>query len=440
MIWWRQGLHRLRCFMKNWSSVKDRQYHNNQFSSAVDQPFRFSYTGYITIRRFADLALPYLNECRRVLDIGCGTGEITCELASRLPEVRFTGIDHSLTGLQQARSHAEFLGLKNIEFAEDKAESFIPGASIDLVMMFDAFHHLEHPRRFIKHMEKFTSSFLLIEPHGNWKGGWDRNLDLDWIVLELDKIRTRLNQILDEDSHQKRITYKSKPEGDPVEYRYSLRDFKNIFRGYGLELRGTVSGLDAYPPDATASGQLRELYGEWIYKFYKRIDNYLFQSNLDFWAKHWLICACKGKQHKLRKPAAKPPLSKEINKEIQGPYQVTYISHSEINETVPGGAGFQLSVSLKNTGFITWSSKVKTRPVFISYHWQDSSGNTLIFDGERTAFDHPVGPGGEETVTLNVKTPDSRGRLILAVDIVCEGVTWFSQTGSRMLLIPVRIS
>ncbi|MFW6137174.1 MAG: hypothetical protein ACOC5U_03750 [Candidatus Aminicenantaceae bacterium] len=160
---------------------------------------------------------------------------------------------------------------------------------------------------------------------------------------------------------------------------------------------------------------------------------------LNFWAKHWLIYARKGKPHKLRKPAAKPPPAEE-NDGIQGPYQVTYISHSGISETVSGGTGFQLNITLKNTGFITWSSKDKTRPVFLSYHWQDSSGNTLLYDGERTAFDHPVEPGGEAAADLNVKTPDSRGRLVLAVDMVCEGVTWFSQTGSSMLLIPIHIS
>ncbi|MFW6137175.1 MAG: class I SAM-dependent methyltransferase [Candidatus Aminicenantaceae bacterium] len=110
MIWWRKGLHKLRFLLKHWSPEKDREYHDRQFESSLKQPFRFSYRGYITIRRFADLALPFLKECRNVLDIGCGTGEITCELASRLPHVRFTGVDHSRTGLQQARSHAEFLG------------------------------------------------------------------------------------------------------------------------------------------------------------------------------------------------------------------------------------------------------------------------------------------------------------------------------------------
>ncbi len=440
MIWLRKGLHKLRYLFKDWSPDKDRSYHDRQFESSLKHPFRFSYTGYVTIRRFADLALPHLKECRHVLDIGCGTGEITCELASRLPHIRFTGVDHSRTGLRLARSHAEILGLKNIDFKEDTAESFIPETSVDLVMMFDAFHHLKHPRRFVKDMEKFTSTFLLLEPHGDWKGGWDRSLDLDWIVLELDKIRTRMTLMLEENSNIKRTKAICKPEGDPVEYRYSLRDFKDIFRDYGLEIQGTVSGLDAYPPDASASGKLRELYGEWIYHFYKNIDDYLFQSNLDFWAKHWLICARKGKQQKLRKPAAKPPPPAEKNEEIQGPYQVTFISHSEISEKIPRGTHFQLNISLKNTGFASWSSKDKSRPVFLSYHWQDTSGNTIVYDGERTAFDNPVEPGDEASSALSVKTPDSRGRLVLAVDMVCEGVIWFSQTGSSMLLIPVRIS
>ncbi|MFO7980808.1 MAG: methyltransferase domain-containing protein [Candidatus Aminicenantes bacterium] len=439
MFWWRKGLHKLRFTLKNWSSEKDREYHDDVFQSSVKQPFRSSYTGYITIRRFADLASSFIQGSQKVLDIGCGTGEITCELASRFPDVFFTGIDPSSSGIKRAQSHARFLKLDNVVFQQDTAEAYTPSNPVDLVMLFDAFHHLEKPRSFVKKMGKFTRHFLLIEPKGDWKGSWDKTLDLDWMILELDKIQKRLGFIMDEkelpvETNQTRIS-----KGDAVENRYSLQDFKNIFKGYGLKLRGTISGLDEYPPGSSATGHLRELFGEWAYQIYRDMDDYLYQNNLDFWAKHWVIEARKGAPHKLRKPSSKPEAQRFSHSKIQGPYQVNYITHTEVAEDVPASSHFQLQATLQNTGFLPWYSVDASRPVFVSYHWQDHSGKTVIYDGKRTSFAKQINPGEKTTVSVSIKTPDSQGRYVLAVDLVCEGVTWFSQCGNPPLFIPVQV-
>ena len=439
MFWWRKGLHKLRFLLKNWSAEKDRKYHDSAFGSSVEQPFRSSYTGYITIRRFADLASPYIQDSQRVLDVGCGTGEITCEMARRFPHISFFGVDHSTAGIDRAKKHAGFLSLDNISFQLANAETYVPLEPVDAVMMFDAFHHLEKPKSFVKRIEKFTNLFLLIEPKGDWKGSWDKTLDLDWMILELDKIQKRLAFVMDEDE----LTIGAHSAGDlkgaAVENRYSLQDFKHIFKGYGLELRGTVSGLDEYPPGSGDKGPFRELFGEWAYQIYRDMDEYLYQNNLDLWAKHWVICAQKGTKHKLRKPSAKPETKGFGAPKIQAPYQVTYITHTGVEKAVPATSLFQVQVTLQNTGFLDWSSREPKRPVFISYHWQDFSGRTLIHDGKRTAFTKDIHSGETTTVSVSIKPPDSPGRYILAVDLVCEGVTWFSKTGSKPLSIPVHV-
>ncbi|MBD3413245.1 MAG: methyltransferase domain-containing protein [Candidatus Aminicenantes bacterium] len=439
MFWWRQWLHRLRFLFKRWSAEKDREFHDQVFHSSVSQPFRFSYTGYITIRRFADLASPTVQKSRNVLDIGCGTGEITCELASRFPDVSFTGVDHSSSGIEKARSHARSLKLDNIIFQEGSAETFTPSREVDLVMMLDAFHHLEYPRRFVKRMGEHSSHFLLIEPRGDWKGSWDKTLDLDWMILELDKIRSRISYLL-QDTEQPPVSSPNQDSsGDPVENRYSLKDFKNIFKGYGLDLRGTISGLDVYPPESSDTGSIRELFGEWAYQLYKAMDDYLYQHDQDFWAKHWVITAQKGVPHRIRKPSMKPKDIDISASKIQGPYQVEYLAYDKAHKTVSASGDFQLQVTVRNTGFLIWSSDDPKRPVFISYHWKDRSGNTVISDGERTSFSKGVSPGEKTSVTLFVRAPDKPGRYILAVDLVCEGVTWFSQTGSPCLSIPIGV-
>jgi len=425
--------------LKNWSSEKDREYHDDIFHSSVKQPFRSSYTGYITIRRFADLASSFIQGGQKVLDIGCGTGEITCELASRFPDVFFTGVDPSSSGIKRAQSHARFLRLDNVVFQQDTAEAYTPSNPVDLVMLFDAFHHLEKPQSFVKKMGKFTNRFLLIEPRGDWKGSWDKTLDLDWMILELDKIQKRLGFIMDENELPVETSRTRISKGDAVENRYSLQDFKNIFKGYGLELRGTISGLDEYPPGPSDKGQLRELFGDWAYQIYRDMDDYLYKKNLDYWAKHWLICAQKGAQHKLRKPSPKPKEKNAEAQKIQAPFQALYRTQDKIKDPVAASSEFKLQVTVQNTGFLPWSSVDARRPVFISYHWQNNSGKTVIYDGKRTSFNKEINPGEKTTVSVSIKTPDSPGRYVLAVDLVCEGATWFSHCGNPPLFIPVQV-
>ncbi|MCU7821065.1 class I SAM-dependent methyltransferase [Kitasatospora sp. DSM 101779] len=64
----------------------------------------------------------------RVLDVGCGAGEITCEVARRAPEGRVLGVDLSAAMLRVARRRAAEQGLANVGFEQADAQirSFPP--------------------------------------------------------------------------------------------------------------------------------------------------------------------------------------------------------------------------------------------------------------------------------------------------------------------------
>src|SRR5204862_4436490 len=136
----------------------------------------------------ADLASERLAGVRLAADLGCGPGEITCELARRHPEVAFRGVDHSRAAIERAGGHAQRLGLSNVTFEVGDAAETPPGA--DIVMMFDAFHHLLDPAAFVRRSR--VDRFLLVEPSGTWLGGWQQTLELDWLAGALDDIRARL--------------------------------------------------------------------------------------------------------------------------------------------------------------------------------------------------------------------------------------------------------
>ena len=71
----------LRRLRAGWTPDSDRAFHDQIFQGQDYDPFDPAYPGNITIRRFADLASEYVAQSQSVADLGCGPGEITCELA-----------------------------------------------------------------------------------------------------------------------------------------------------------------------------------------------------------------------------------------------------------------------------------------------------------------------------------------------------------------------
>ena len=110
------AVRRLRWARGRWSKDSDRSYHEQLYQAQAYDPFDPGYPGYLTIRRFADHAAPLIPAAGTVLDLGCGPGEITCELARRHPHLSFLGVDHSAQAIRRAREHAARLGLANVRF------------------------------------------------------------------------------------------------------------------------------------------------------------------------------------------------------------------------------------------------------------------------------------------------------------------------------------
>lgn len=435
----RAAIRRLRARRKDWSPEKDREYHDALFGNQEYNPFSFAYPGYITIRRFADLTSPFLKDSRSVLDLGCGPAEITCELARRHPDLTFLGVDHSAAGIERARSHASFLGLSNVSFAVARIEEFLPDRPVDLVTMFDAFHHLVDPKRFVRRMRDAVSRFLLVEPRGDWKGGWRKDLDLDWLLLELDKIRSRLALATGETPEPQPLsggTPRQRP-GDPVENRYTLDDFRNIFEGFGLRVRGTVSGLDVYPPGSSKPSPGQIGFWELAYQIFADIDDRLRDRGIDLLAKHWVVYAEKGLPEETISIPDDLPAAVEAAA-VQGPSDAQYLNYDGPKEA-GSGQDFRAKVTLRNRSFRVWSSRRPDAPDYLSYHWLDRRGGVVIWDGQRNPLPRDIGPGDETEVLFRVKTPGKAGRYSLAVEMVQEGRSWSSDTGVPWLAVPLRI-
>jgi SpoIID/LytB domain protein len=89
-----------------------------------------------------------------------------------------------------------------------------------------------------------------------------------------------------------------------------------------------------------------------------------------------------------------------------------------------------VSVAVTNTGPETWSSTAGSAPVFLSYHWLDSSRRLVVWDGLRTALDAPLLPGATRTLTARVRAPARAGSYALQLQMVREGVGWIPDAAS----------
>ena len=440
---------RLRWKLHRWTSGADKQFHDALFKAQKFDPFTFAYPGYVTIRRFAELTEPHLDGVRRAYDLGCGPGEITCELARRNPHIHFLGVDHSDAAIARAREHKNALNLTNVHFEAADVSSFTP-AQADVVLMYDSFHHLLDPRAFVRRLSASVPRFVLIEPAGDWLGGWQRTLDFDWVVGAIDNLRARLEWQVHGASGSRRSLVEGGRQGAPacegaagchggapVEHRYTLSDLQGFFDGYGLEVRGTIAGLGEYPPGAHAPLPLREDFGRVAADTLAAVEEILVRHNLDLHAKHWVIRAQRGAVPNIRVPAPIDPRPGAPT-DMKGPYDISYGIYDGPLE-IAAGTTMHAKLSITNEGWRSWSSGTESAPVFVSYHWLNPVGEFAVHDGRRTPLPQPLEPGQSVTITATVDAPDAPGHYVLAFDLVEEGVTWFSRSGAPMLKVPMNV-
>jgi SAM-dependent methyltransferase len=449
------AVRRLRWWRGAWSKDSDRTYHERLYEAQDYDPFEPGYPGYPTIRRFADHADALIPPSGTVLDLGCGPGEITCELARRHPDLTFLGLDHSAQAIRRATATAARLGLRNVRFEVGDAEGQPAGDRYGLVTMFDAFHHLERPDAFIRWLAGRTSRCLLIEPAGTWSGRWARGVDVDWLLVDLASIRDRLEAICGEteagagadDPAPAASAAPTTAAGPPlaqgegaVERRYALDDFARFFAGWQLRITGTIAGVDRYPPAAHARSALRPVVGDLAYTLLRATDALLLERGRDGAAKHWVVAATTeaGVIEARLPPTTEPACAIVAAPRVAGACDVRYRRYEGPSQLAPGGEG-RVAIDLENAGWSEWRSD-GAHPVHISYHWRTPAGEIVEFDGLRSDLPGPLGPGETCRVDVTVRAPATAGRYVLAIDLVKEGVTWFSEAGQPCLtaLVDVR--
>ena len=105
-----------------------------------------------------------------------------------------------------------------------------------------------------------------------------------------------------------------------------------------------------------------------------------------------------------------------------GPLAVRW--HSLDVDPPDAGALGRARAVVENAGSAAW------RGLSLSYHWLDTRGNPIVWDGIRTAVE--AAPGERREVDMVVRAPIPPGLYRLAFDLVDEHRFWLAELGNHV--------
>lgn len=148
----------------------------------------------------------------RVLDIGCGSGDIAAAILARRPDVTIEGIDVLVRG-DTAIPVTAFDG-ETIPFAE---------GAFTLAMMVDVLHHTDDPAALLKEAQRVSTRGVLLKDHfrDGWLAGPTLRL-MDWFGNVAHGVRLPYNYL-------------------------SHREWQAVWRDNGLRVEQMTERLGLYP-------------------------------------------------------------------------------------------------------------------------------------------------------------------------------------------------
>ena len=119
--------------------------------SRVARDYDAKWAFYVDATTRQTLARITVGPSDRVLDVGCGTGELLVRLAAKFPRARLAGLDPVPAMLEVARRKLS----EDVELRIGWANELPwPDASFDLVVSCNMFHYITHPVEAVREMER----------------------------------------------------------------------------------------------------------------------------------------------------------------------------------------------------------------------------------------------------------------------------------------------
>ena len=108
-----------------------------------------------TAENSAAYLLPHLRPDQDLLDVGCGPGTITLDLAAVLERGSVTGVDNAPDAVRAAQAQAASDGVANVRFAVGTGYALdFPDDSFDVVHAHQVLQHLSDPAAALREMRR----------------------------------------------------------------------------------------------------------------------------------------------------------------------------------------------------------------------------------------------------------------------------------------------
>lgn len=105
------------------------------------------------------------------------------------------------------------------------------------------------------------------------------------------------------------------------------------------------------------------------------------------------------------------------------------------------GARLELPVRVRNDGEALWLGEENGVPgvTRVGAHLKEADGTFVDYDWYRLSLPREMRPGEEEQLILDCRAPLVPGRYVVELDMVSEGVAWFSQLGSATARVMLEV-
>ncbi|KAF2814233.1 S-adenosyl-L-methionine-dependent methyltransferase [Mytilinidion resinicola] len=110
-----------------------------------------------TAANSAGYLLPHLRSNMKILDVGCGPGSITIDLARLVPQGHVTGVEYVLDPLEGARALAAANGVTNVSFEIGDIHCLpFEDDAFDVVHAHQVLQHISDPVKALQEMRRVT--------------------------------------------------------------------------------------------------------------------------------------------------------------------------------------------------------------------------------------------------------------------------------------------